>query len=56
MVLIFILKFLQNKNKGGDTTAYIELQKATARDNGRKPFNGMAVAMQALQLVLLGLK
>ena len=38
MVLIFILKFLENKNKGGDITAYIELQKATSRDNGRTPF------------------
>ncbi len=31
-------KFLEIKNKGGDTTAYIELQKATSRDNGRTPF------------------
>ena len=31
-------KFVEIKNKGGDTTAYIELQKLTSRDNGRTPF------------------
>ena len=31
-------KFLEIKNKGGDTAAYIELQKQTSRDNGRTPF------------------
>ena len=31
-------KYLEIKNNGGDTTAYLELQKLTSRDNGRTPF------------------
>ena len=31
-------KYLEIKNNGGDTTAYVELQKLTSRDNGRTPF------------------
>ncbi len=31
-------KFLEIKNKAGDTAAFIELQKQTSRDNGRTPF------------------
>ena len=31
-------KYLEIKNNGGDTTAYLELQKLTSRDNARTPF------------------
>ena len=31
-------KYLEIKNNGGDTTAYVELQKLTSRDNARTPF------------------
>ncbi len=31
-------KFIEIKAKGGDTAAYIELQKLISRDNGRTPF------------------
>ena len=31
-------KYIEIKNHGGDTTAYIELQKLTSRDNARTPF------------------
>jgi len=37
-------KYLEIKNNGGDTTAYVELQKLTSRDNARTPFQWYTTA------------